>query len=124
MGLNVERRFLSQERRQPVTSAPFDKYDFEDGRMIELRRIDPTQNMRRFYRLDIAPDLFGGFLLMRQWGRIGVQGCKIAHRYDTKALATAALQRQAERKRRRGYLEAFPIPDAVTISGPEVLHDQ
>ena len=27
-----------------------------------LRRIDPTRNMRRFYRLDIAPDLFGGFL--------------------------------------------------------------
>jgi predicted DNA-binding WGR domain protein len=27
--------------------------------------------MRRFYRLDMQPDLFGGFLLVRQWGRIG-----------------------------------------------------
>jgi predicted DNA-binding WGR domain protein len=33
---------------------------------VELRRIDPAQNMRRFYRLDIQPDLFGGVLLMKQ----------------------------------------------------------
>jgi len=28
--------------------------------MIELRRIDPACNIRRFYRLDVQPDLFGG----------------------------------------------------------------
>ena len=27
------------------------------------------------------------FLLLKQWGRIGTDGCKIAHRYDTEALA-------------------------------------
>jgi hypothetical protein len=27
--------------------------------------------MRRFYSLDILPNLFGGFLLMKQWARIG-----------------------------------------------------
>ena len=42
--------------------------------MIELRRLDPTRNMRRFYRLDVQPDLFGGFLLLKQWGRIGAGG--------------------------------------------------
>jgi predicted DNA-binding WGR domain protein len=36
---------------------------------LELRRIDPARNMRRFYRLDMQPDLFGGVLLLRQWGR-------------------------------------------------------
>ena len=30
---------------------------------VELHRIDPTQNMRRFYRLDMQPDLFGGDML-------------------------------------------------------------
>ncbi len=35
----------------------------------------------------IEPDLFGGFLLLKQWGRIGTDGCKIAHRYNTEALA-------------------------------------
>ncbi|WP_330085267.1 WGR domain-containing protein [Methylocystis iwaonis] len=27
---------------------------------LELHRIDLVRNMRRFYRLDIEPDLFGG----------------------------------------------------------------
>ncbi len=70
---------------------------------VELHRIDPAKNMRRFYRLDIAPDLFGGFLLLRQWGRIGAGGRIKAERYDAEAPALDALRRQAERKRRRGY---------------------
>jgi len=41
---------------------------------VELRRIDPARNMSRFYRLDVQPDLFGGVLLMKEWGRIGAQG--------------------------------------------------
>jgi hypothetical protein len=50
--------------------------DFEASLMmpVELRRIDRSHNLRRFYRLDIEPDLFGGFLLMKQWGRIGSRG--------------------------------------------------
>ena len=80
---------------------------------VELRRIDPARNMRRFYRLDIQPDLFGGFLLMKQWGRIGAHGRIKAERYDNEALASDALQRQADRKRRRGYGDAFS-----TISRP------
>lgn len=39
-----------------------------------LRRVDPSRNMRRFYRLDIEPDLLGGVLLMKAWGRIGAHG--------------------------------------------------
>jgi predicted DNA-binding WGR domain protein len=59
--------------------------------------------MRRFYRLDVQPDLFGGVLLMKEWGRIGAQGRMVAERYDAESPALAALQRQDERKRRRGY---------------------
>jgi predicted DNA-binding WGR domain protein len=58
---------------------------------VELHRIDVAQNMRRFYRLDI------------QWGRIGARGQIKAERYDAAAPALAALQRQFERKQRRGY---------------------
>ncbi len=64
--------------------------------------------MRRFYRLDVQPDLFGGFLLLKQWGRIGAGGRIMAERYDAEAPALDALQRQAERKRRRGYATRFP----------------
>jgi predicted DNA-binding WGR domain protein len=77
--------------------------DFEAGGMIELRRIDPAQNMRRFYRLDVEPDLFGGFLFLKRWGRIGAHGQTKAERYDDEAPALAALQRHAESKRRKGY---------------------
>jgi predicted DNA-binding WGR domain protein len=76
---------------------------------VELRRIDPSRNMRRFYRLAMESDLLGGFLLMRQWGRIGGRGGKSAfEHYDSESLALRAMQRQAERKRRRGYVGAQP----------------
>jgi predicted DNA-binding WGR domain protein len=59
--------------------------------------------MRRFYRLDVQPDLFGGVLLLKEWGRIGTQGRSVGERFDGEAPALAALQNHAERKRRRGY---------------------
>ncbi len=31
---------------------------------VELRRIDPTPNMHRFYRLDVQLDLFSGVYLV------------------------------------------------------------
>jgi predicted DNA-binding WGR domain protein len=70
---------------------------------LHLRRIDPTRNMSRFYLLDMQPDLFGGMLLMKEWGRIGARGRIMAKRYDSEALAADALQRHADRKKRRGY---------------------
>ena len=70
---------------------------------VHLRRIDPARNMSRFYRLDVQPALFSGVLLVKEWGRIGARGRIVAENYDSEALAAAALQGQAERKRRRGY---------------------
>jgi predicted DNA-binding WGR domain protein len=31
-----------------------------------LHRIDPSRNMRRFYLLDVQPDLFGQWCLIRE----------------------------------------------------------
>jgi hypothetical protein len=36
---------------------------------VHLMRIDPSRDMRRFYRLDVQPDLFGGFAVVKEWGR-------------------------------------------------------
>jgi predicted DNA-binding WGR domain protein len=72
---------------------------------LHLRRIDRARNMRCFYRLDIQPDLFGCIMLMKQWGRVGTQGRIQADSFESEVLAVAALQRQAERKKRRGYAE-------------------
>ena len=30
--------------------------------------------MRRYYCLSVQPDLFGGYMLIREWGRIGQTG--------------------------------------------------
>jgi predicted DNA-binding WGR domain protein len=71
---------------------------------VTLYRIDPSRNMRRFYRLDVQPDLFGGFAVVKEWGRIGRRGGRVSGEWHlTEALAAAAVQRQADRKRRRGY---------------------
>ena len=70
---------------------------------VHLRRTDDARNMARFYLMELQPDLFGGVLLVKRWGRIGTCGRTVDERYDDEALATAAMQRQAHRKRRRGY---------------------
>ena len=41
---------------------------------ITLHPIDPEKNKWRFYHLDVQPDLFGGWSLVREWGRIGRAG--------------------------------------------------
>jgi predicted DNA-binding WGR domain protein len=45
---------------------------------FELQCIDLARNVWRFYRLDVQPDLCGGFLLSRQFGRIGPHGRALA----------------------------------------------
>ena len=61
---------------------------------IALHRIDAARQMRRFYRMDIQPDLFGGFSLVREFGRIGQPGHLRLASFDTEAEAAAALARQ------------------------------
>jgi predicted DNA-binding WGR domain protein len=70
---------------------------------VHLRRVDPARNMSRFYRLDVQPDLFGGILLMKEWGRIGARGRMVAERCDNEALRRrlAATRRTQEAARLR-----------------------
>jgi predicted DNA-binding WGR domain protein len=93
---------VAARESEPMSETAPARGDEADA-IVELRRIDPSRNMRRFYRLAITPDLFGGFLFLKQWGRIGLRGRIVAERYDTQASALDALQRQALRKQRRGY---------------------
>jgi predicted DNA-binding WGR domain protein len=62
---------------------------------VTLHRIDPARNMRRFYRLDVRPDLFGGFAFVKEWGHVGARGRVVGEWRMTEALAVAAAQRQA-----------------------------
>ena len=71
-----------------------------------LTRIDPEQNMARFYYMAILPDLFGGVQLIRQWGRIGEDGGQERRKnFDNADLAQAKHDELRDRKVRRGYAQ-------------------
>jgi len=61
---------------------------------ITLRRIDAAHNMARYYRMDVQPDLFGGWSFIREWGRIGRPGQVRSTPYPSPDAALAALDRQ------------------------------
>jgi predicted DNA-binding WGR domain protein len=91
------------------TNAWISNVIYEDlTRTLTLRRIDHIRNMARFYRLDVQPNLFGGVSLMKEWGRIGSRGRITAEHSDSEPNAADALRRQADRKRRRGYIAGTP----------------
>lgn len=71
---------------------------------LYLRRIDPAQNMRRFYLLSIQPTLFGGASVIRNWGRIGAQGQAMMQTFDENVDADKAFAQLAGSKRKRGYI--------------------
>lgn len=70
-----------------------------------LTRRDPEAGMARFYALEILPDLFGGAVLCRRWGRIATRGREILRRYDSPEAAGTARDLWLRRKVRRGYID-------------------
>jgi predicted DNA-binding WGR domain protein len=42
--------------------------------LIVLHKHDSKRNQHRFYALQITPNLFGAWSLIRSWGRIGTPG--------------------------------------------------
>ena len=76
---------------------------------VTLYRIDATKHMWRFYRLDLQPDLFGLWLLVKEWGRIGQPGQSHMTSFPTIDDAQRAFERQRRVKERRGYSHAPDI---------------
>ncbi len=71
-----------------------------------LYRIDPHQNMARFYRVEILSDLFDDIIVERRWGRIGGRG-QVRHIcYPSMSLAEDAAAELIQAKVRRGYRAA------------------
>lgn len=72
-----------------------------------LEKRDPARNMQRYYRVSVAPTLFGEFAMVREWGRIGHRGGRrIECWFASVEEAQRAGLRMAEAKQRRGYLHA------------------
>ncbi|MBK5935486.1 WGR domain-containing protein [Halorhodospira halophila] len=71
---------------------------------VELVRIEPRINARRFYHLWLEPDLFAPVRLVRFWGRIGTRGGRYAVKpFDTIEAAQQALEEAVAYRIRRGY---------------------
>jgi len=69
-----------------------------------LYRIDTSQNMSRYYTLSVQPNLFGGFSLLRNWGRIGTGGKIRVDFFDSEMAAYAAHESLLVSKSNRGYV--------------------
>ncbi|PJO50050.1 WGR domain-containing protein [Ochrobactrum sp. MYb29] len=72
---------------------------------IHFRKIDPRNNMRRFYTLSVQRNLFGEWCLMRSWGRIGTLGQSVQQTLLDEASANTLLRRLVAVRRKRGYEE-------------------
>jgi predicted DNA-binding WGR domain protein len=71
--------------------------------MIVLHKHVPERNQHRFYALEVTPNLFGAWSLIRSWGRIGTPGQQRIDWHDTQAAAEQACARLLQAKQRRGY---------------------
>jgi predicted DNA-binding WGR domain protein len=85
---------------------------------VVLRRVDPRQNMARFYSLGIGRNLFGSVVLVRHWGRIGTHGKARFDEHPDQESARAALTGLMLAKQRRGYRDDLP-----SIRPPTVQRD-
>ena len=70
---------------------------------ITLYRTDPTRNLHRYYRLDVQPDLFGTWCVIREWGRIGKSGQVRIVLYPTSEAAQLAQAHQQRKTEHKGY---------------------
>lgn len=73
---------------------------------IYLERRKPDQNMQRFYALHVVQTIFGEWVLIREWGRIGSGGTVREQWFDTEEEAIVARNRLRTVKEKRGYSQS------------------
>ena len=78
--------------------------------IAHLEHREPDLNCFRFYRMDVERDLFGTWVLMRNWGRIGTRGRDRIDSFDSRAAAERARDRLSTAKTRRGYVVLHATP--------------
>jgi predicted DNA-binding WGR domain protein len=71
--------------------------------MAYLTRTDPTRKMNRFYIVQVMPNLFGHWTVMREWGRRGSPGTLRLESCRRREEAQSAEQRTIKRRLQRGY---------------------
>ena len=77
--------------------------------MIHLERREPAYNRLRFYNIAVTPTLFGGWALVRAWGRIGQPGTVRETWFESENAAIEEGERVRQGKEKRGY-QALLVP--------------
>lgn len=70
---------------------------------LYVERTDPTQNMARYYAMQIEQTMFGEACLIRRWGRIGKRGQEKQHVFAREEEAVLLFLDLLKQKRARGY---------------------
>jgi predicted DNA-binding WGR domain protein len=68
-----------------------------------IRRRDPARRMARFYSLAVHADLWAGWSVVREWGRIGNPGRVRVDPHGELTIAEKAALQIEVHKRKRGY---------------------
>jgi predicted DNA-binding WGR domain protein len=71
--------------------------------LIRLERREPAHNRLRFYNIAVTPTLWGGWALVREWGRIGQPGTVRETWFESENAAIEAGERVRQGKEKRGY---------------------
>ena len=87
---------MSSSRPSPLQLTLFPEH-------VRLTHHIPDANRHRFYLLRTLPTLFGDWIVLREWGQIGLPGRVRRDRHETENDALSTLIKLACRKRRRGY---------------------
>ena len=69
-----------------------------------LTKTEPEKNTYRYYAVSIQLNLFGGYSVIRNWGRIGSNGRSVIDLFDDVVVAAQARDRLVTSKLARGYI--------------------
>ena len=70
---------------------------------IRLERREPARNRLKFYTIAVTRTLFDGWVVVREWGRIGHPGTVRESWFETEAAAIEVCAKIRRQKEKRGY---------------------
>ena len=70
----------------------------------KLTSINPEENRNRYYHITVQPGLFGGFTVIREWGRIGTKGKHKTQTFETEKQTEKEIQKVLRVRERHGYI--------------------
>ena len=83
---------------------------------IYLQTPAEPEKSPRYYQLQLQPDMFGGWGLIREWGTQGGRGTVKRSHYDSRDEAMQALIEWRNKQLQRGFQMVFVTGDGQRVS--------